>query len=131
MRFVYLFFLVISICVLSGFSYAFTGCQTFTDENLGQTLTLEADINGWVGDCFSLNTTDDSNYLEIDCDNYKIGLAPNIIDSNGDSYRLFDINQDINKITFRNCDINIVNSFAKDNSFSPDYSTFFKFNGIV
>ena len=117
--------------VIAGFSYVFTGCQTFTDENLGQTLTLEADINGWVGDCFSLNTTDDSNYLEIDCDNYKIGLAPNIIDSNGNIYRLFDINQNINKITFRNCDINIVNSFAKDNSFSPDYSTFFKFNGIV
>jgi len=31
--------------VIAGFSYAFTGCQTFTDENLGQTLTLEADIN--------------------------------------------------------------------------------------
>lgn len=65
--------------------------------------------------------------MEIDCDNYKIGLAPNIIDSNGDSYRLFDINQDINKITFRNCDINIVNSFAQD-SFAQDYSTFCKFS---
>lgn len=85
----------------AGFSYAFTGCQTIVDANLGQTLTLEANIDGWSGNCFILNTTDDSNYLTIDCNNYSV-------DSNTASSRFFHQNaKAITTVSFRNCDINL------------------------
>ncbi len=105
-------FCLVGLALFSGFSYAFTGCQTIVDANLGQTLTLEDNITGWSGSCFSLNFADpnagDNNYLEIACDDFSI-------DSNAVSSIFFDQNNfDINRVYFWGCDINMS---ATDNIF--------------
>ena len=74
MRFVYLFFLVISVCVLSGFSYALdiSGCTDLNSDYIDQTLTLTQDINGWVGSCFQLTEDASGKYFELDCTGHNI-----------------------------------------------------------
>lgn len=101
------FFLVfLGLFLISG-AFAFTSCTTFTDDNLGQTLTLDADINGFSNPvCFQLDDTftDDSNYLEIDCNGHSI-------DVNTDFADLFWSNsKNLATLTFKNCDINSYSS---------------------
>jgi len=108
---------VFIFAILSLFLFSFlypdsttTGCMNIYDDNLGQTITLTQDINGFTDSCFKLDDTftDDSNYLEIDC-NYRS------IDINQSSLGLFESNNlDLNSITFRRCDFNFIDSTSFD-----------------
>jgi len=99
--------LIFAFCLLFALSFvssaSIAGCGTITDDDLGQTLNLTADIDGWSGDfgeCFEFSflSPQDDNYLEIDCGGHYI-------DSNNSSQYLFYLDADLGNITLRNCDI--------------------------
>ena len=76
-----------------------SGCMDINSDYFGQTITLEQNIASWSGNCFTLQSSDDTNYFELDC-NYKS------ITSDATSINLFDTNNlDINRIAFKNCNI--------------------------
>lgn len=94
----FLCFLILSCGLL--YSLDINTCLDLNEDYLNTTLYLTQDLNNWGTTCFSLNNSTISDYLEIDCNDHEIYR-----DNDG---LLFDQNSyDINKIIFKNCDINI------------------------